>query len=322
MKTDPLELLAAFNPVRELPPVAPFESLACLRERPPAGPTSPSRRMSRRVVRVAILLGVVAAGTALFVSDGSSGPGVDVAAAAFAATSSGNGVIEAEFVVRSGRPREARTPLFRRREWLQAATGRRREQTLSRNGKIEMELATGPAMVETWMAGPTTAGTIVRSRIYASGVESLKPDGLALYRQLYQGRGVSVVGRTLLDGQSVWKLESVTGWAIHRIGGPSTPLIGEVVLVDPHTYLPLVERQVNLTRPGHPTMIESRLTRYRRLSRTASTERLVLLSTVRPAAKVMTAPVTHPIPLDNKSYARRPGHPEVLLQGSPTLERP
>ncbi len=93
MKTDPLELLAAFNPVRELPPVAPFESLACLRERPPAGPTLPSRRMSRRVVRVAILLGVVAAATALFVSDGSSGPGVDVAAAAFAATSSGNGVI-------------------------------------------------------------------------------------------------------------------------------------------------------------------------------------------------------------------------------------
>jgi hypothetical protein len=322
MTTDPLELLAAFNPVRELPPVAPFESLACLRERPPAERTTPSRGTRRSVVRAAILLGLVAGGTALLVSDGSSGPGVDVAAAAFAATSAGNGVVETEFLVRSGRPREARTPLFRRREWLQAATGRRREQTLSRTGKIETETATGPGFFETWVPGPAATGTIVRSRIYTSGVESSKPDGLALYRQLYQARGVSVVGRTRLDGQSVWKLESVTGWAVHRTGGPSIPLIGEIVLVDPHTYLPVVERQVNLTRAGHPTMIESRLTSYRRLPRTAASESLVLLSTVRPGAKIMTAGVTRPIPLDNKSYARRPGHPEVLLQGSPTLAGP
>jgi hypothetical protein len=322
MTTDPLELLAASNPVRELPPVAPFESLACLRERPSAGRAKPARRMRRSVVRAAILVGVVAGGAALLFSDGSSGPGVNIAAAAFAATSAGNGVIEAEFLVRSGRPQEARAPLFRRREWLQAATGRRREQTLSGTGKIETETATGPGMFETWVAGPTATGTIVRSRIYTSGIESLKPDGLALYRQLYQDRGVSVVGRTVLDGQPAWKLESVVGWAIHRTGGPSIPIIGEVVLVDPHTYLPVVERQVNLTRAGHPTMIESRLTRYRRLSRTASSERLVLLSTVRPGAKIMTTGVTHPIPLDNKSYAQRPGHPEVLLQGSPTLAGP
>jgi len=320
MKTDPLELLAASNPVRELPRVAPFESLACLCERQPAGRTTPPRRTRRSVVRMVILVGVIAGGTAVLLSDGSSGPGVDVAAAAFAATSAGDGVIEAEFLLR-WHPGEARTPLFRRREWLQAATGRRREQTLSRAGKVQMETATGPGVAETWATGPTATGTIVRSRIFTGGIESLKPDGLALYRQLYQSRGVKVVGQELLDGRPVWKLESVTGWAIHRTGGPSTPIIGEVVLVDPHTYLPVVERQVNLTRPGHPTLIESRLTRYHRLPRTPSSASLVLLSTVRPRAKIMTADLTRPIPLDNKSY-RRSGHPEVLLQGSPTLAGP
>lgn len=320
MTTDLLELLAAANPVRDLPPVAPFESLACLRDRPSDGRAKPARRVRRTVLRGAVLVGVIAGGAAFVFSDGFSGPGVDVAAAAFAATSAGNGVIEADFLVRSGRPGEASRPLFRRREWLQAATGRRREQTFSRSGKLKAEIATGPGMFETWMAGSSTAGTIVRSRIPSSGSEALKPDGLALFRQLYQGHGLTVDGQARVNGRALWRLEAVVGWAIHRMGGPSTPLLGEVVLVDPQTYLPVVEREVDLARAGHPTMIESILTRYRRLPPTASSGRLVVLS--RPEAKVITAGVTRPIPLDNKSYARRPGHPEVLLQGSPTLVGP
>ena len=287
MTTDPLAVLAASNPVRELPPVAPASSLPCLSEHPPVSRAARPRRAKGLALRAAIAAGILAGGTALVLSDGSSGPGVDVAAAAYAATSAGNGVIEAEFIVRSGLPGVRRTAVIHRREWLEPSVGRRREQTIFPNGKVAWELATAPGSAETWVNanGPSSAGTIVRARIHKAPGEPIKSDGLALYRQLYQQRGVKVVGRERLDGRLLWKLEGATGWATHRTGGPLIAILGEVVLVDPHTYLPIVERQVDLTRPGHPTRIESRLVRYRHLPRTASSEHLVLLRTGRPGAR-------------------------------------
>ncbi len=283
MNTYPLDLLAASNPVRELPPVAPVESLRFLNEPARAAGVVRPRRPRGLALRAAIIAAVVAGGTAFALSAGSSGPGVDVAAAAYAATSAGNGVIEAEFIVRSARPGVSRTPLFRRREWLDAATGRRREQTLDRNGMVSWELATAPGSAEVRISA---GGAIIPSRVRTARgkvptVDGLAVNGLALYRQLYQGRGIRVVGRQRLGGQLLWKLEGVVAWETHHLGSRLIPVFGEVVLVDPHTYLPVMERQVDLTRPGHPTMIESRLVRYRELARTASSEHLVLLGSTR-----------------------------------------
>jgi hypothetical protein len=39
-----------------------------------------------------------------------------------------------------------------------------------------------------------------------------------------------------------------------------------IVLVDPKTFLPVSERQVDVALPGHPTTVESNLINYRRLS--------------------------------------------------------
>ena len=156
MNTDPLTLLGAANPVAELPPVAPVESLTCLRQSTPVG-TRRRRRPRRLAVGATAAVGALAALTGLVLSTGSSGPGVNVAAAAYAATSAGNGVIEAEFAIRSDL-RVAAQPALRHREWLDAATGRRREQTIGHGGKVQSELALSPGWAEIWSSGPHHSG--------------------------------------------------------------------------------------------------------------------------------------------------------------------
>jgi hypothetical protein len=287
MTTDPLTLLAAANPVPELPAVAPVASLACLRESPPAAAPRRRRRSRRLAVVTAAVAGLAAASVGLVLSTGSSGPGVNVAAAAYAATSAGNGVIEAEFVIRSFVPGTTRTVL-RRREWLDAATGRRREQTFGRGEKVQTELALSPGWAEIWSSGPTAAGTIFRFKDQTRAEETVKPNGLALYRQLYQGGAVRVVGRQALDGRLLWRLEGAVGFTRRSRRGRLQPVFGEVVLVDPTTFLPVVERQVDLTRAGHPTMLETLLVHYRRVPQGPDSEALVLLSAAHQGARTIS----------------------------------
>jgi hypothetical protein len=286
MKNDPLALLAAANPVPEPPAVAPIERLTCLTETPPA-PLARHSKPSRRIaVAAAAAVGLGAVATTLTLSGGSSGPGVDVAAAAYAATSPVNSVIEAEFMVRRSLPGFAQSPI-RHREWLDATTGQRREQTLAANGSVASEVLTSPGRTEIWEPRPRGAGIVLRFKNQTPASEPVKPDGLGLYRRLYQGGSVRVVGREKLDGRRVWKLEGNIGYTRRSLQGPLRPVFGEVVLVDPTTYLPVVERQVDLTRTGHPTMLETRLIGYRRVPRGPSSDALAPLSTSHRGARVL-----------------------------------
>ncbi len=304
MTTDALTLLAAANPVAELPPVAPVDSLTCLRESPRAGAPSRRRHPRRLAVAAAGVAGVVAVLIGLVLSTGTSGPGVNVAAAAYAATSAGNGVIEAEFVIRSLLPGVAQ-PTLRHREWLDAATGRRREQTIGRGEKVQSELALSPGWAEIWSTGPTAAGTIFRFKDQTRAEKTLKPSGLEFYRQLYQGGHVKLVGRQALNGRLLWKLEGAVGFTRRRRGGRPQPIFGEVILVDPSTYLPVSERQVDLTRTGHPTILETRLTHYRRIPPGRDSEALVLLSAAHRGAPTINNHVFVPLHAARAQAERR-----------------
>ncbi|HWW90888.1 MAG TPA: hypothetical protein VNY35_08930 [Solirubrobacteraceae bacterium] len=286
MTSNPLAMLAAANPVPELPAVAPIEGLTCLTESPPAPLPRHSKRSGRIALAAAAAVGLGAVAAGLTLSGGSSDPSVGVAAAAYAATSPGSGVIEAEFVIRRSLPGLAQAPI-RHREWLEATTGRRREQTLSRDGSVESELLASPGRAEIWEPRPPAAGMILRFRNQAPASEPVKPDGLELYRRLYEGGSVRIVGRETLDGRTLWKLEGNIGYARRRLVGRLRPVFGEVVLVDPTTYLPVVERQVDLTRPGYPTMLETRLVHYRRLPRRPSSDASLPLSTEHRGARVL-----------------------------------
>jgi hypothetical protein len=287
MNTEPLAVLAAANPVPELPAVAPVEALTCLTD---GSLRSHLRRRGRTralAMSTSALLALATAGAGLVLSSGSSGPGVDVAAAAYAATSPGSGVIEAEFVIRSFVPGTRNTPL-RHREWLDAATDSRREQTVGADGRVESELALSPGWTEIWSSGPTTAGTIFRFRVKAHAKELLKPGGLAFYRRLYQGGALRVVGRETLDGRRLWRLEGAVGFTRRSRGDRLQPIFGEVILVDPTTYLPVLERQVDLIRPGHATLLETRLVQYRRLPQGRDNQALALLSAVHRGARTVS----------------------------------
>ncbi len=306
MTTDPLTLLAAANPVAKLPPVAPVESLTCLRESPPAGAQSRRRRSRRLAAGAAAVAGVLAGSLGLVLSTGSSGPGVNVAAAAYAATSAGDGVIEAEFAIRSFLPAAAQ-PALRHREWLDAATGRRREQTIGPGEKVQTELALSPGWTEIWSTGPTAAGTIFRFKDQTRAEKTLKPNGLEFYRQLYQGGAIKLVGRQALDGRLLWKLEGDVGFTQWRRGARLQPVFGEVILVDPITYLPVIERQVDLTRAGHPAILETRLVHYRRVPAGPDSEALVLLSAAHRGAPTISSHVFVPLHVARAQAERRLG---------------
>ncbi len=310
MNSDPLALLAAADPVAELPPVAPVESLTCLRESTPAG-ARPRGRLRGRAVGAAAVVGALAAWTGLVLSTGSSGPGVNVAAAAYAATSGGNGVIEAEFEIRSILHGAAQ-PALRHREWLDAATGRRREQTIGHGEKVQSELALSPGWAEIWSSGPTTAGTILRFKDQTRDEKPLKPSGLEFYRQLYQGGAIKLVGRQVLDGRLVWKLEGVVGFTQRHRGARLQPISGEVILVDPTTYLPVIEREVDLTRAGHPTVLETRLIHYRRIPQGPGSEALVLLSAVHRGAPTISRHTFVPLHVARAQAERRLGGHRLL----------
>jgi hypothetical protein len=282
MTNDPLALLAAANPVPELPTVAPVENLPCLAETPHAAHARRSRRPWAIAVGATAALAVLAVAIGLTLSGGSSGPGVDVAAAAYAATSPDDGVIEAEFVIGRSLAAPAQATI-RHREWLDAATGRRRVQTLARNGDVESELATSPGSVDIWESGPAAPGTILHFKAKKPAEQKVKPDGLALYRRLYKDGTVRLVGKEAFGGRMLWRLEGAIGFTKSGPHEPLRPVFGEV----PTTYLPVVERQVDLTRPGHPTMLETRLTRYRRIPHGPHSDALVLLSAAHPGARVL-----------------------------------
>lgn len=270
MSIDVMRRLAAANPITDLPEVAPVQSLGALSE-----PARPAHRTDgwRWATAVAVLLAVAAGGLTFALSDGGSGPGVDVAAAAYAATRHGAGVVEASYLTRL--PASPQAEPLRHIEWLQPSTGARRVRTIGTHGQVLSELQTALGSIEAWEPGRGSAGRMLIVRAAAREGEQAPVGGLALYQRIYRARTLRLRGRETFRGHAVWKLSGISGWIARSAhGSHPQPAFEEVVLVDATNYLPLVERQVSLQQPGHPVLLESTLTGYRWLGASTSITRL------------------------------------------------
>jgi hypothetical protein len=315
MTVDAMARLAAANPVIDPPAVESPERLRRLIEddalaldlgglssgRSPIGKSS---RLRRRAL-IAVPLCVAASVIGVVLSSGSSGPGVNVAAAAYAATAPRTGVMEAVFLARIFRGWQAGGTL-RQREWSDAAAGLRREQntTTAQRGDTReahvLEMVFAPGRWETWSSGPEAnivTHTSVRMSMLAfnlafGGISLEGMQGIKLYRERYREGVIRLVGRERYKGRSLWKLESPSVGYANANGRwlavrPRTSL---VVLVDPKTFLPIVERQLDIAAPGHPVTVESDLLSYRRVPAGEAATKLFDLAAQHPGSRVVTQP--------------------------------
>ncbi|HXQ00677.1 MAG TPA: hypothetical protein VN845_11515 [Solirubrobacteraceae bacterium] len=316
MTVDAMARLAAANPVIDPPAVESPERLRRLIEddapalglgelpggRSPIGKRS---RLRRRAL-IAVPLCVVASVVGVVLSSGSSGPGVNVAAAAYAATTPRTGVMEAVFLARIFRGWQAGGTL-RQREWSDAAARLRREQntTTTQHGDTHeahvLEMVFAPGRWETWSSGPeanivthTSVRTLILGFNLAFGGISLDGmQGIRLYRELYREGVIRLVGRERYKGRSLWKLESPSVGYANANGRRFAvrPRVGLVVLVDPKTFLPIVERQLDIAAPGHPVVVESDLLSYRRVPAGEAAAKLLFdLAAQHPGSRVVTQP--------------------------------
>jgi hypothetical protein len=314
MTVDSMSRLAAANPVLDPPAVESPERLRRLIEddapsldgRDEFHRSSSANRRSRvrRRALVAAALCAAASVIGVLLTSGSSGPGVNVAAASYAATSPRAGIVEAVFVTRIFRGSQAGGTL-RQREWLDSAAGMKREQdsTTGPYGDTRethvLETVSAPGRVELWSAG-REANTVTRLRAHGDtrfnmafgGIPLTGLEGIKLYRQLYLRGGMALVGRERYQGRLLWKLESRPFTAANNgrklAVATHTKLI---VLVDPKTFLPVNERQVDVALPGHPTLVESNLLSYGRYVGGQSEGRLFDLAAQHPRARVLTSNV-------------------------------
>lgn len=255
-------------------------------------------RLPRRLRALAPLpLLIAAAIVAVLLNAGASGPSLNVAAAAYAATSLPSGVVEATFVTHVYRGSDAGATL-RQREWVQAAGARRRElNTLSEPGARP-----GAANVSDWVFAPqrwevwtamseprvihrtrwTGHGRVPDAHFGFGGLGLYGVEGVQLYRRLYRAGAIRLVGKERYDGRLLWKLES------HSARRERESHMRLVVLVDPHTFLPIVVRQLDTFLPGHPTTVESDTLSYRILPEGATNEKLFDLAAQHPGTRVVT----------------------------------
>ncbi len=311
MSVDTMTRLAAANPVLDPPAVESPERLRRLIACPRTGedgapmPDIGERRdgyssMSkgswmRRRALVVVPICVAASVAGVMLSSGSSGPGVNVAAAAYAATSPQPGIVEAVFVTHIERGIQAGSILLQR-EWDDAGRGLRRERvtfTEAHDGKREThvsESASAPGRRETWYHGRLEVSKVAREnalsdlnlRMAFDEVTLDGVEGIALYRALYRRGLMRLVGHERRYGHSLWKLESRPssyGGANGRSIAIRTRL---VVLVAPKTFLPIVERLIYAALPGHPTALESDLLSYRRLPSGQSVTNLLSVAAQHP----------------------------------------
>lgn len=326
MSIDAMTRLTAANPVLDPPTVESPERLRRLIEddapMPDIGerrdaylPIGRGSRMRRRAL-LAVPVCVAASVAGVVLSSSSSGPGVNVAAAAYAATSPQQGIVEAVFLTHIERGIQAGSVL-RQREWDDAGMGLRRERvtfTEVHDGKSNThvsESASAPGRRETWYRGRLEVSTVPRVMAF----RDLNPrmafvegtldgvEGIALYRALYRKGVMRLVGRERREGQSLWKLENrPTSYdANGRRIAMRTRL---VVLVDPKTFLPIVERVIDAAPPGHPVALESSLLSYRRLPSSEGHGKLFELTAQHPSARVLrgwTLPRSRTLPKRHQS---------------------
>jgi hypothetical protein len=304
MTVELMARLAAANPVSEAPRIESPERLRRLieddapaldlRERRPRSSSADRISRVRRGALIAAPLCLAASVVGVVVISGSGGPGVNVAAAAYAATSPKSGIVEASFITHIERGVQAGS-VMRQREWDDAPRGLRRERVIFTevfDGKRQTHLsesASAPGRRETWYRGHLQVSTVPRVgalhdlklRLVFGEVTLDGVEGVQLYRALYRRGLMRLVGRERRAGQSLWKLESAaTSYdADGRRFALHTRL---VVLVDPKTFLPILERQIDAALPGHPTMSESDLLSYRRLASSQSSANLLSIAAQHP----------------------------------------
>ena len=154
----------------------------------------------------------------LLLSNGASSPGLNIAAAAYAATSSGSGVLEARFVD-SMFLAHGRVVTSHHREWIDASTGMRRVQrTLpwlvirrhaGRQPDAVFELASSPGWLETWDSTAGKLNAIHRIR-YPAVVRT--PVGVHTLRRVARHRNLQASQPTAgstANGRSGWSAASV-----------------------------------------------------------------------------------------------------------------
>jgi hypothetical protein len=309
MSVDAMTRLAAANPVRAQPAVESPERLRRLikdgapmpdlgERRDAHSSMSRGSRMRRRAL-VAVPICVAASVAGIVLSSGSSGPGVNVAAAAYAATSPRAGLVEAVFMTGVLRGSQAGGTLLQR-EWNDAAAGLRRERdsTTGPYGDTRethvLEIVDAPGRLEMWSAG-REANTITRVTepgerklgIAFGGISLAGVEGIKLYRKAYREGLIRLVGRGSYNGRLLWKLETPRG----RVGpvGSQNSHTSLVVLVDPKTFLPVSVRQKDLELRGHPVVVESNLVSYRHVVGGEPEGKLFDLATQHPDARVRTS---------------------------------
>ena len=312
MTVDWMARLRDANPVPELPEVdsperlrrlieddAPLPDLANRNNESP--PTHKGSQLRRRAL-VAVPLCIAASAVGVVLSSGTTGPGVNVAAAAYAATSPRAGLVEAVFVTRVLRGRQAGGRL-RQREWNNSAAGLRREQdsTTGPHGDTHethvLEIVDAPGRLEMWSSG-REANTVTRIGGHGEtkfdmafdGISLAGIEGIKLYRQLYRRGAITLIGRERGNGLSLWKLESHPAYAY--VNGKKHAIDQHtrlVVLVDPNTFLPVAVRQIDIALSGHPTVVESNLISYRHYAGRQSEGRLFDLAAQHPGARVLAS---------------------------------
>jgi hypothetical protein len=304
MTVDSMARLAAANPVPDPPAVEPAERLRRLIEddMPPIdlGDRRDGRSRIRRRAFAGVVVAVGASAAGVLLTAGSSGPGVNVAAAAYAATAPQSGIVEAVFMVHIFRGSQAGGTL-RQREWNDAAAGLRREMDTTTGpfgdtGETHvLESVSAPRRWESWSAG-SEANVVTRVKVSRAarmnmafgGISLTGVEGISFFRQLYRLGGMVLVGREHHEGRLLWKLESRPfSDANGRMLAVATHT-RLIVLVDPKTFLPVTERQIDTALPGHPTVVESNLLSYGRYAGTESEGKLFDLAAQHPGARVLT----------------------------------
>ncbi|HEY5285729.1 MAG TPA: hypothetical protein VIJ50_01320 [Solirubrobacteraceae bacterium] len=340
MRVDTMTRLAAANPVATAPTVESPERLRRLieddaraldlNEREGSSTTSKGLRKASRLRRRALLavpVCVAASVAGVLLTSGSSGPGVNVAAAAYAATSPRRGVVEAVFLARVFEGSEAGASL-RQREWIDSSKGLRRKQYSTtgpygdRAERHVLESVTAPGRWENWSAGPernvvtrVRVPDDVKMNLAFDGISLTGVEGIGLYRQLYRLGGMKLVGRERHNGRLLWKLES------RSIAGGRRLTVATrtkrdvltvatharlVVLVDPKTFLPVFERQIDVAQAGHPVVVENDLLSYRHYAGGESEGRLFDLALQHPSASVHTSNDRFPKFVPQHKQARSP----------------
>ncbi|MGA9874443.1 MAG: hypothetical protein WBQ21_01390 [Solirubrobacteraceae bacterium] len=264
-----------------------------------------------------LLLAVLVSVAGVLLSAGSPGPGLNVLAAVYAATMPKPGIVETVTLTRSysgaGRERTERL-----REWSDSGLQFKRGLTTvtgshipASNPKI-LDVVYTPRVWEAWSNtrgssllpwnGSHQPNTVHRIAWYRSFHPDEQRMGFAgeglvgeawaqRFRSLYRAGQMRVVGHQRRGGRSLWKIEEGAAGAKARAREDGTRYY---VLVDPHTFLPVYTRLINLALPGDPAIYETELLGYRTLSAGDASQRVFDLAAQHPSSRVLVQPGKSP----------------------------